>query len=80
MHVTQDEVAFLQDEIERKGTGFYIPLAKAIFTAKENMDALIEALGGAEGGMSNKDADAIPAGVGRAAGSAAETDIGKAIR
>jgi len=26
----KDEVAFLQDEVERKGAGFYVPLAKQL--------------------------------------------------
>jgi hypothetical protein len=76
----KDEVAFLQDEVNRRGDGFYIPLAKEIFAAKESCDSIVEALSGMKNGMDSKDADTIPAAVGRSAGSAPEADIGKSIR
>jgi len=41
---------------------------------------LIEALGGAQAGMDTKEADSIPAQVGRIPGAPAEQDIGKSIR
>ena len=46
----------------------------------ETMNALTEALGGAQVGMEAKDADAVPAQVGRLAGATPEQDIGKSIR
>jgi len=73
-------VAFLQDEVERKGSGFYIPLSKTIFTCMETMQALTTSLGGCQVGMESKDADAVPAQVGRLNGGVAEQDIGKSIR
>ena len=80
MPCLKDEVSFLQDEVNRRGDGFYIPLAKEVFAAKESCDAIIEALSGMKLGMESKDADVIPACVGRSAGNAPEADIGKSIR
>ena len=44
------------------------------------MESLTEALNGAQAGMDAKEADNIPAQVGRTAGAPAEQDIGKSIR
>jgi hypothetical protein len=76
----KDEVAFLQDEVERRGDGFYIPLAKEVFNSTESINAITATLDAMTAATGNKDADGIPATVGRNAGNAAENDIGKAIR
>ena len=76
----QDEVAHLQDEIERRGAGFYIPLAKEVFNSTESINAITETLGAMTTATGAKDADAIPATVGRNAGNAPEQDISKSIR
>jgi len=76
----KDEVAFLQDEVNRRGDGFYIPLAKQVFECTETCEAAIAALGGMKSGMSAKDADSVPASVPRSAGGAPDKDIGKSIR
>jgi hypothetical protein len=76
----KDEVAFLQDEVERRGDGFYIPLAKQVFDCTETCEATIAALESMTGGMSAKDADAVPAAVPRSAGGTPDKDIGKSIR
>ena len=57
----QDEVARLQDEIERRGAGFYIPLAKEVFNSTESINAITETLGVTTTATAAKDADAIPA-------------------
>ena len=75
----KDEVAHLQDEVERKGNGFYVPLAKSVSGSTGNLNAIIESLNAMCGAVDGKDADGIPATVGRGAASG-EQDIGKSIR
>merc|ERR1740130_495785 len=77
----KDEVAFLQEEVEKKGAGFYIPLARQLYANKETVDQLIGALQGACQGFKTKTADDVPATVrDRVGAQATETDIGKMIR
>merc|ERR1712216_33066 len=80
LQALKDEVLFLQEEVDRKGAGFYGPLAKQICSNKDSMDALILALNGATDGFVGKDADAVPAAVGAATGACSEADIAKSIR
>ena len=51
-----------------------------MFGCTENIEAVIGSLQEMSAAVDNKDADAVPAAVGRAAGSAPETDIGKPVR
>jgi len=76
----KDEVAFLQDEIEKKGAGFYGPLAKSVSGCTDNIEAVIGSLQEMSAAVDTKDADAVPAAVGRGSGNAPEMDIGKSIR
>jgi hypothetical protein len=80
LQALKDEVAFLQAEVERKGAGFYIPLAKQLSSNKDSVDALILALNGAQAGFEARNADAVPAAPGAGSGSTSEQDIAKAIR
>eukprot|EP00656_Telonema_subtile_P049660 TRINITY_DN621_c0_g1_i1.p1 TRINITY_DN621_c0_g1~~TRINITY_DN621_c0_g1_i1.p1 ORF type:complete len:638 (-),score=247.81 TRINITY_DN621_c0_g1_i1:189-2102(-) len=82
----KDEVAFLQDEVARKGAGFYAPLAHQLMTSAAAVADLTAVLQGADAGLAGKDADGIPASVNaflRANAPnepQAEEDFGKAIR
>merc|ERR1711998_734458 len=86
----KDEVAFLQDEVERKGAGFYVPLAKQLMGTEAHLHDPTDILNGSNTGLQNKDADVIPGEVRKGNVEArettcterveAETDIGKAIR
>merc|ERR1712216_157552 len=80
LQALKDEVLFLQEEVDRKGAGFYGPLAKQICSNKDSMDALILALNGATDGFVSKDADSIPSSAGPSAEASGESDIGKSIR
>jgi hypothetical protein len=80
LKMLKDEVAYLQSEVDRKGAGFYIPLAQQISASKDATDALINVLLASADGMTTKDADAVPATVMPTGSRTNETDIGKSIR
>jgi hypothetical protein len=80
LQMLKDEVAFLQDEVQRKGAGFYIPLAQAVSRNKDDMDGLIRTLNEFTAGLGAKDAEAIPAGAYPSDTQSGESDIGKSIR
>merc|ERR1711865_1161450 len=56
----KDEVAYLQDEVEAKGAGFYVPLALQLNSTRAAMDDLRTTLDTCNEGLCNKDADLIP--------------------
>merc|ERR1712195_46330 len=70
----KDEVAYLQDEVEAKGAGFYVPLANQLNATRAAMEELTCTLDSCNGGLRSKDADMIPAAVD------GESDFGKSIR
>merc|ERR1711957_939293 len=76
----KDEVAYLQDEVERKGAGFYIPLAQQLNGCRAAVGDLEQVLASCDSGLSSKDADLIPAAVNSASAPEEENDFGKAIR
>merc|ERR1712086_991638 len=77
----KDEVAYLQDEVEAKGAGFYVPLANQLNCTRAAMDSLTGILDACDGGLRSKDADMIPACFNMGgASSDGESDFGKAIR
>jgi hypothetical protein len=76
----KDEVAYLQDEVERKGAGFYIPLAQQLNASRAAITDLTAVLAGCDAGLSTKDADVIPAAVTGSSAPEEENDFGKAIR
>merc|ERR1712086_911629 len=76
----KDEVAYLQDEVEAKGAGFYVPLANQLNATRAAMEELTCTLDSCNGGLRSKDADMIPAAVGGAGAVDGESDFGKAIR
>merc|ERR1711966_35499 len=77
----KDEVAYLQDEVEAKGAGFYVPLANQLNCTRAAMDSLTGILDACGGGLRSKDADMIPACFNMGgASSDGESDFGKAIR
>merc|ERR1712195_91895 len=76
----KDEVAYLQDEVERKGAGFYIPLAQQLNGCRAAVGDLEQVLASCDSGLSSKDADLIPAAVNSASAPEGENDFGKAIR
>jgi hypothetical protein len=80
LQMLKDEVAFLQDEVERKGAGFYGPLAKAVGVSKDSLDGLIGTLNAYKTGLDAKDADQIPSAAGVSETKTSESDIGKSIR
>jgi len=80
LQMLKDEVAFLQAEVERKGAGFYMPLAKQCGVNKDSINGLIITLGGFKDGVAARDADTVPAVVGPADEKSTESDIGKSIR
>merc|ERR1712195_373432 len=59
----KDEVSFLQDEVERKGAGFYVPLAAQLMRTERAINDLSVTLDHTDDGLSSKDADKIPAAV-----------------
>jgi len=76
----KDEVAYLQDEVEAKGAGFYVPLAFQLNSTRAAMDQLRTTLDTCNEGLCNKDADLIPETCGGACEPTDENDFGKAIR
>merc|ERR1711966_349805 len=77
----KDEVAYLQDEVEAKGAGFYVPLANQLNCTRAAMGSLTGILDACDGGLRSKDADMIPACFNMGgASSDGESDFGKAIR
>merc|ERR1712195_157346 len=76
----KDEVAYLQDEVEAKGAGFYVPLANQLNATRAAMEELTCTLDSCNGGLRSKDADMIPAAVGGAGAVDGESDFGKSIR
>jgi len=76
----KDEVAYLQDEVERKGAGFYIPLAQQLNLSRAAVADLTAVLNGADAGLKTKDADLIPAAAVGASAPTEENDFGKSIR
>merc|ERR1712086_751094 len=77
----KDEVAYLQDEVEAKGAGFYVPLANQLNCTRAAMDSLTGILDACDGGLRSKDADMIPACFNMGgASSDGESDFGKSIR
>merc|ERR1712028_92972 len=76
----KDEVAYLQDEVERKGAGFYIPLAQQLNGCRAAVGDLEQVLASCDSGLTSKDADLIPAAVNSASAPEEENDFGKAIR
>jgi hypothetical protein len=86
----KDEVAFLQDEVERKGAGFYVPLAAQLMQTESAINDLTCTLNQCDDGLASKDADKIPSTNAVGFGSTrvttnedrkiAESDLGKAIR
>merc|ERR1712166_424717 len=86
----KDEVSFLQDEVERKGAGFYVPLAAQLMRTERAINDLSVTPDHADDGLSSKDADKIPAAVRDGVSDeltstaddrkGAEIDLGKAIR
>merc|ERR1711957_344277 len=76
----KDEVAYLQDEVERKGAGFYIPLAQQLNGCRAAVGDLEQVLASCDSGLSSKDADLIPAAVNSASAPEEENDFGKSIR
>merc|ERR1712195_356107 len=86
----KDEVSFLQDEVERKGAGFYVPLAAQLMRTERAINDLSVTLDHTDDGLSSKDADKIPAAVRDGVSDeltstaddrkGAEIDLGKAIR
>merc|ERR1712195_389062 len=76
----KDEVAYLQDEVEAKGAGFYVPLANQLNATRAAMGELTCTLDSCNGGLRSKDADMIPAAVGGAGAVDGEADFGKSIR
>jgi len=80
LQMLKDEVAYLQMEVERKGAGFYIPLAKTLSSNKDTLDGLISTLGQFKSGLESKDAEVVPAAARPSAEPSSESDIGKSIR
>merc|ERR1711957_976159 len=76
----KDEVAYLQDEVEAKGAGFYVPLANQLNATRAAMEELTCTLDSCNGGLRSRDADMIPAAVGGAGAVDGESDFGKSIR
>merc|ERR1712153_108373 len=76
----KDEVAYLQDEVEAKGAGFYVPLANQLNATRAAMEELTCTLDSCNSGLRSKDADMIPAAVGGAGAVDGESDFGKSIR
>merc|ERR1711957_1093770 len=52
----KDEVAYLQDEVEAKGAGFYVPLANQLNATRAAMEELTCTLDSCNGGLRSKDA------------------------
>merc|ERR1712086_538983 len=55
----KDEVAYLQDEVEAKGAGFYVPLANQLNATRAAMEELTCTLDSCNGGLRSKDADKL---------------------
>ena len=70
----------MQDEVERKGAGFYGPLAKAVGVSKDSLDGLILTLNAYKTGLDAKDADQVPSVAQTSSDKSNEPDIGKSIR
>merc|ERR1719253_680195 len=79
----KDEVAYLQDEVERKGAGFYIPLAQQLNGCRAATRDLEQVLIGCNTGLNDKQPDLIPSAVHdmwEPIAPEEENDFGKAIR
>jgi len=77
----KNEVAYLQDEVEAKGAGFYVPLAQQLNVSRASIADLTLTLDTCNGSLKSKDADSIPAASLAGSNAAdAEHDFGKAIR
>jgi len=57
----KDEVAYLQDEVEAKGAGFYVPLANQLNVSRAAVEDLKATLETCDSSLKTKDADNIPA-------------------
>jgi len=77
----KNEVAYLQDEVEAKGAGFYVPLAQQLNVSRASIKDLTLTLDTCNGSLQTKDADNIPAASLSGSNPAdSEHDFGKSIR
>merc|ERR1712028_189135 len=76
----KDEVAYLQDEVEAKGAGFYVPLANQLNVSRAAVNDLCETLNFANSSLRGKDADGIPDASIPTSAAGDESDFGKSIR
>eukprot|EP00658_Telonema_sp_P-2_P076317 TRINITY_DN6659_c0_g1_i1.p2 TRINITY_DN6659_c0_g1~~TRINITY_DN6659_c0_g1_i1.p2 ORF type:complete len:642 (+),score=238.32 TRINITY_DN6659_c0_g1_i1:192-2117(+) len=56
----KDEVAYLQDQVEAKGSGFYGPLCDQVLNTESSIRTLGAVLHACTDGLDNKDPDGIP--------------------
>jgi len=76
----KDEVAYLQDEVEAKGAGFYVPLANQLNVSRAAVNDLCETLNQANSSLRGKDADGIPDASIPTSDADGQSDFGKSIR